>query len=156
MSDWRRFARQGGSTQCGSVPTHVEVQALAFGDIHRLLVRNGTRYPPFDPGSLDLHRPSPATLVCPLRCDQGPAWSIEAELKREIASGDVSATEAILSRRWETEAMPVVDVLTSQRQWGDRRCRRLLTAMQLQERKTIGSMTERQRLDMAARLNGSL
>ena len=79
-----------------------------------------------------------------------------AELKREIASGGVSATEAILFHRWETEAMPVGDVLTSQRQWGDRRCRRLLTAMQLQERKTIGSMTERQRVDMAARLNGSL
>src|SRR5439155_24731618 len=57
-----------------------------LGDIHHLLVRNGTRYPPFDPGSIDLHRPSPPTLVCPLRCDQGPAWSIEAELKREIAS----------------------------------------------------------------------
>ena len=79
-----------------------------------------------------------------------------AELKREIASGDVSATEAILFHRWETEAMAVGDVLTSQRQWGDRRCRRLLTAMQLQEGKTIGSMTERQRVDMAARLNGSL
>lgn len=76
-----------------------------------------------------------------------------AQLKRRIASGEVSATEAILVRRWETDAMSVGDVLTSQRQWGDRRCRRLLTAMQLQETKTIGSMTERQRLDLTARLN---
>jgi hypothetical protein len=76
-----------------------------------------------------------------------------AELKRRIAGGDVSAADAILFRRWETEAMQVGDVLTSQRQWGDRRCRRLLLTMQLQERKTIGSMTERQRLDLAARLN---
>jgi len=79
---------------------------------------------------------------------------VRAKLKRRIASGDVSATDAILFRRWETETMPVGDVLTSQRQWGDRRCRRLLTAMHLQESKTIGSMTERQRLDLAARLNG--
>jgi hypothetical protein len=78
---------------------------------------------------------------------------VRAQLKRRIASGEVSATEAILFPRWETEAMSVGEVLTSQRQWGDRRCRRLLTAVQLQETKTIGSMTERQRLDLTARLN---
>ena len=103
----------------------------------------------------------PATMV--IQADQrlsalaraNRVRTARAALKRHIASGDVSATEAILFRRWETEAMPVVEVLTSQRQWGNRRCRRLLTAMQLQEAKTIGSMTERQRLDMAARLNAS-
>jgi hypothetical protein len=103
----------------------------------------------------------PATMV--IQADQrldalaraNRVRSARAALKRDIASGDMSATEAILSRRWETEAMPVVDVLTSQRQWGSWRCRKLLTAMQLHEAKTIGSMTERQRLDIAARLNGS-
>jgi hypothetical protein len=79
---------------------------------------------------------------------------VRAELKRRIASGDLNAAEVILFHRWEVENMPVGDVLTSQRQWGDSRCRRLLLAVQLQEGKTIGSMTERQRRVLAARLNG--
>jgi hypothetical protein len=80
------------------------------------------------------------------------ARRVRAQLKRLIASGEVSAAEVIGSRRWETAAMSVGDVLMSQRQWGDRRCRRFLTAVQLHETKTIGSMTERQRLDLSARL----
>src|SRR5262245_27019245 len=55
------------------------------GDIHRLLFRNGTRDPAFDPGRIDPHRPGPPTLVSALRRDQGPAWRIEAELKRQLA-----------------------------------------------------------------------
>ena len=43
------------------------------------------RDPPLDPGRVNLHRPGPPTLVGPLWCDQGPAWSIEAELKRQLA-----------------------------------------------------------------------
>ena len=77
-----------------------------------------------------------------------------AELKRRIASGDVSASEAILFRRWDTDTMPVGDLLTSQRHWGDKRCHRLLTPMRLLESKRIGSMTDRQRVDLAGRLNG--
>lgn len=83
------------------------------------------------------------------------ARQVRAQLKRLIANGEVSAAEVIVTRRWETAAMSVGDVLTSQRQWGNRRCRRLLTAVQLQETKTIGSMTERQRLDLTARLRTS-
>ena len=75
-----------------------------------------------------------------------------AALKRRIAEGRVSAAEVILLHPWEVESMAVADLLTSQRQWGDRRCRRLLGAVGLQERKPIGSMTERQRLALAARL----
>ena len=78
--------------------------------------------------------------------------SARATLKRRIADGRVSAAEVILLHPWEVASMPVVDVLKSQRQWGDRRCRRLLGAVGLQEGKAIGSMTERQRLALAARL----
>jgi hypothetical protein len=78
--------------------------------------------------------------------------SARATLKRRIAAGRVSAAEVILLHPWEVESMPVVDVLKSQRQWGDRRCRRLLGAVGLQEGKAIGSMTERQRLALVARL----
>jgi hypothetical protein len=75
-----------------------------------------------------------------------------ADLKRRIADGRVSAAEVILLHPWEVESMAVVDVLISQRHWGDTRCRRLLGAVGLQESKPIGSMTERQRLALAARL----
>jgi hypothetical protein len=78
---------------------------------------------------------------------------VRAQLKRRIASGEASAGEAILSPRWETEAMSVGEVLTSQRHWGTKRCRRLLMVMRLQETKTLGSLTDRQRLEMVARLN---
>jgi hypothetical protein len=75
-----------------------------------------------------------------------------AQLKRRVASGETSAAEAIRVQRSETDTMPVVDLLTSQRNWGTTRCRRLLTAMRLHETKTIGSLTERQRRVLADRL----
>jgi hypothetical protein len=75
-----------------------------------------------------------------------------AELKRRIAGGHVSAAEVILFHPSELEGMPVADVLMSQRYWGGTRCRRLLLAAGLHENKPIGSMTERQRRALAARL----
>jgi hypothetical protein len=75
-----------------------------------------------------------------------------AELKRRIADGQMSAAEVILLHPWEVETMPVVDLLISQRQWGDMRCRMLLVGVGLKESKPIGSMTERQRRALAARL----
>lgn len=78
---------------------------------------------------------------------------VRAQLKRRIAAGHVSAAAVILLHQREVESMPVAEVLTSQRHWGDARCRRFLTPMGLPENKTIGSMTERQRLAMAARLS---
>ena len=76
-----------------------------------------------------------------------------AKLKRRIAGGEVTAAEVILFHRWEVESMPVAEVLTSQRQWGETRCRRFLRPMLVQESKTIGSMTERQRRALAAGLS---
>jgi hypothetical protein len=76
-----------------------------------------------------------------------------AALKRRIADGHVSAAQVILLHPSEAEGMPVADVLTSQRHWGDTRCRRLLVGVGLKESKPIGSMTERQRLALAARLS---
>lgn len=76
-----------------------------------------------------------------------------AEVKRRIADGHVSAAEVVLFHRREVESMPVGDVLTSQRQWGSVRCRKLLRAIGLEEGKPIGSMTERQRRALAAQLS---
>ena len=68
-----------------------------------------------------------------------------AALKRAIACGEVSAADVILDAPWEAESMTVADLLTSQRRWGQTRCRRFLQTIPLSESKTIGSMTDRQR-----------
>jgi hypothetical protein len=75
-----------------------------------------------------------------------------ADLKRRIAAGNLTAAEVILSSPWEVESMTVGDLLTSQRRWGAIRCRRLLQAVPISESKTIGAMTERQRLALAGML----
>jgi hypothetical protein len=79
----------------------------------------------------------------------------QVELRRRIADGDVTAAEVILFHKRELESMPVADVLTSQRHWGHMRCRRFLTPMGVRETKTLGSMTERQRVALAARLSAA-
>jgi hypothetical protein len=77
-----------------------------------------------------------------------------AELKRRVAEGEISAAEVVLSRPWEAESMTIADLLTSQHRWGKTRCRRFLVSVPMSETKTIGSMTERQRRALAARLEG--
>ena len=72
-----------------------------------------------------------------------------ADLKRRIASGDTTASAVIMDAPWEAESMMIGDLLTSQRRWGSTRSRRLLQAAALSESKTIGAMTERQRLLLA-------
>ena len=78
-----------------------------------------------------------------------------AELKRKVAAGKVSVADVVLECPWEAESMAVSDLLTSQRRWGHTRCRKLLAQVPLSERKTLGSMTDRQRRTLAALLCGS-
>ena len=68
-----------------------------------------------------------------------------AALKRGVAAGEICVADIILDAPWEAESMTVADLLTSQRRWGQTRCRRFLQMIPLSESKTIGSMTERQR-----------
>jgi hypothetical protein len=75
-----------------------------------------------------------------------------AELKRRVAEGELSAAEVILGSPWEAESMTVSELLTSQRRWGHTRCRRFLQAVPMSEHKRIGSMTDRQRVAVAAQL----
>ena len=77
-----------------------------------------------------------------------------AELKRNVACGSVRAADVILTPPWEATSMPVDELLTSQRRWGTERARRFLASMQIPENKQIGTMTERQRTTLSARLNG--
>jgi hypothetical protein len=46
--------------------------------------------------------------------------------------------------------MSISDLLMSQKRWGRTRCRRLLVSLGVPENKQIGTLTERQRLAIAA------
>jgi hypothetical protein len=80
-----------------------------------------------------------------------------AELKRRVAVEKVDVADVILQCPWEAHSMAVADLLMSQRRWGQTRCRRFLAQIPMSEKKTVGSMTERQRQTLAALLsaNGS-
>jgi len=77
-----------------------------------------------------------------------------AELKRQVADGELSVAEIVLDCPWEAESMTIGDLLMSQHRWGSTRCRRFLMSVGMNETKTIGSMTDRQRLALAARMRG--
>jgi hypothetical protein len=77
-----------------------------------------------------------------------------ADLKRQVAEGEISVAEVVLTCPWEAESMAISDLLMSQHRWGRTRCRRFLASIPMSETKTIGSMTERQRHALAAMLGG--
>jgi hypothetical protein len=75
-----------------------------------------------------------------------------AELKRQVAEGEASVADVVLGCPWEAESMTISDLLMSQHRWGRTRCRRFLAAIPMSETKTIGTMTERQRRELAGLL----
>ena len=77
-----------------------------------------------------------------------------AELKRLVAEGEATVADVVLTCPWEAESMSIADLLMSQHRWGRSRCRRFLASIPMLETKTIGSMTERQRNELAGRLSG--
>jgi hypothetical protein len=78
-----------------------------------------------------------------------------AELKRRVAIGEADVAEVILECPWEAHSMAVADLLMSQRRWGQTRCRKFLSQLPMSEKKTVGSMTERQRRTLAAMLSSA-
>jgi hypothetical protein len=75
-----------------------------------------------------------------------------AELKRRIASGNVCVPDVVLESPWEAQSMELSELLISQKRWGRERCRRLLLAVGIPENKQVGTLTERQRVALAAML----
>ena len=73
-----------------------------------------------------------------------------ASMKRQVAAGEVAAAEVILTCPWQAHSMDISDLLMSQKRWGRARCRRLLLSIGVPENKQIGTLTERQRLALAA------
>lgn len=78
-----------------------------------------------------------------------------AELKRRVAMGEIDVATVILECPWEARSMAVVDLLMSQRRWGQTRCRKLLAQIPMPEKKTIESMTDRQRHTLAVMLGSA-
>jgi hypothetical protein len=78
-----------------------------------------------------------------------------AELKRKVALDLLDVATVVLNCPWEAESMAVADLLMSQRRWGQTRCRKFLAQIPMSERKTIGSMTDRQRRTLAAMLSSA-
>jgi hypothetical protein len=78
-----------------------------------------------------------------------------AELKRRVSTGEITVAEVILDCPWEAESMAVADLLMSQRRWGQTRCRKFLAQVPMSEKKTVGSMTDRQRGNLAAMLDAA-
>ena len=73
-----------------------------------------------------------------------------ADMKRRIAEGELAASEVVLGCPWEAHSMSISDLLMSQKRWGRTRCRRLLVSLHVPENKQLGTLTERQRLALAA------
>ena len=51
-----------------------------------------------------------------------------AELKRQVADGELTVADVVLDCPWEAESMTIADLLMSQHRWGRTRCRRFLHA----------------------------
>jgi hypothetical protein len=75
-----------------------------------------------------------------------------ARMKRSIAAGELSAADVIVTCPWQADTMAISDLLMSQKRWGRTRCRRLLVSLGVPENKRIGTLTQRQRLAVAAML----
>jgi hypothetical protein len=75
-----------------------------------------------------------------------------ADLKRQVADGEITVGDVILACPWEADSMSMSDLLMSQHRWGRTRCRRFLASIPMSETKTIGSLTDRQRRALSAML----
>jgi hypothetical protein len=75
-----------------------------------------------------------------------------AELKRQIADGEVSVADVLLSVPPYARSWAVSDLLMSQRRWGASKCRKFLYKNRITETKPLGALTERQRKLLAAQL----
>jgi hypothetical protein len=73
-----------------------------------------------------------------------------SELKRQVRSGEMAAAEVVLRCSRDTETMTVGTLLLSQPGWGTKRSAVMLHSMCLLQSKTLGSLSERQRVMLAS------
>jgi hypothetical protein len=75
-----------------------------------------------------------------------------AELKRQIADGAIAAAEVILQPPPAASNWLLAELLMTQKQWGRAKCRRFLLHNQINEFKSLGELTDRQRQMLAQQL----
>jgi hypothetical protein len=75
-----------------------------------------------------------------------------AALKRQIARGEITVAEVILSPPEAAGSWSMSELLMSQRRWGNERCRKFLKHNAIYELKPVGTLTERQRLMLVSQL----
>jgi hypothetical protein len=75
-----------------------------------------------------------------------------AALKRSIKAGRVSAAEIVRECPGEVSTMTISELLCSQQRWGRARARKFLSPLAVNENRELGKLTERQRSEMARRL----
>jgi hypothetical protein len=73
-----------------------------------------------------------------------------ADLKQRLAAEEISASALILDPPAEDTGWSIGNLLTSQRGWGDVKCRKLLSRAQVDPAKPLGELTERQRNILAS------
>ena len=76
-----------------------------------------------------------------------------AGIKEKVREGELSVAEVVLSCPWQIQGMSISDLLMSQKRWGRTRCRRLLVSLGVPENKQVGTLTDRQRIAVAAMLS---
>jgi hypothetical protein len=76
-----------------------------------------------------------------------------ADLKRRVRAGQSRAADVILTCPWPARTMSLSELLEAQRGWGRIRVRRLLVTTPVVESKQLDTLTQRQRLALAAALS---
>ena len=78
-----------------------------------------------------------------------------AELKRQIAEGEVTVADVLREVPPAAASWAVWDLLMSQHRWGTSKCRKFLWRNQITETKPVGALTERQRILLASQLEAT-
>ncbi len=73
-----------------------------------------------------------------------------AALKHRVTEGSTTVADVLLDVPAEAANMAIGELLICQRRWGARRVGQVLEDLGMAERKTLASMTERQRLALVA------
>lgn len=66
-----------------------------------------------------------------------------AQLKRDLLEGRVTLAEAL--EHEDVGTMPVSDLIKAQWRWGEARTHKVLRLVLISERRTVGSLTDRQK-----------
>jgi hypothetical protein len=75
-----------------------------------------------------------------------------AALKRAIKAGRVNAADIVRGCPSEVSTMTISELLSSQQRWGRARVRKFLSPLAVSENRELGRLTDRQRGEMARRL----